>query len=332
MARRKSIVVGTAKASPGKWTTGTLALGHYPDGPITTPINIACGESDGPVLWVQAAIHGTETGGAIGLLKLLKKLDLSRMSGAIIGVMAANPSAFRGYSRNTPFDGENMNRLFPGNPDTGHSRQQAAVLMETACAVADSVMDLHSGGDEAVVPFYALYWDDDSDASKRSRELALATGARDIWRSSDDWLKGAMFSNVTRRGKPALIVECGGGGPLPESHVDIFAEAVRGVAREMGIIPGRAKKRSRPREMQDCRLVFNENGGYFLPAVQVGAVVKKGAVLGRIMDPHGKTIEEIRSPNGPAYVAALVRPYLPVYSGAMIAECISVVQAEGRGA
>ena len=48
-------------------------------------------------------------------------------------------------------------------------------------------------------------------------------------------------------------------------------------------------------------------------------------MIARIMDPYGKIVEEIRAPNGPAYVAALVRPYLPVHSGAMVAECIQVV-------
>jgi len=323
--KKRVIAVGTAKASPGKWTTGTLTLGHYPDAPITTPVNIVCGRLDGPVLWVQSAIHGTETGGAIGTLRLFKRLDPASMNGTIVAIMAANPSAFRGYARNTPLDGENLNRLFPGDPAASHSRQQASVLMETASGVADAVMDLHSGGDQAVVPFYALYWHDGSDASRRSRELALATGAGDIWRSADDWLRGAMFANLTLRGKPAVIVECGGGGSLPEAQVDVFADAIEGVARELGILPGRSRPRSAPRELSECLLVHNVHGGYFLPEVEVGAIVARGTVIARIMDPYGKIVEEIRAPNGPAYVAALVRPYLPVHSGAMVAECIQVV-------
>jgi uncharacterized protein len=323
---RRPVVVGTARARPGKWTTGTLALGQYPDAAITTPVNILAGSQPGPTLWVQAAIHGTETGGAMGLLRLFHRLDPAKMSGTIVGIMAANPAAFRGYARNTPFDGENLNRLFPGDPSGSHSRQQAAVLMTTALAVADAMMDLHSGGDEARVPFYALYWDDGSDASRQSRELALATGARDIWRSDDDWLRGGMFANMTLRGKPSVIVECGGGGPLPEAHVDVFADAIEGVARKLGIVPGRPPVRRQVRDLTNCLLAFNRRGGYFLPAVDVGAVVGKGEVIARIMDAYGRIVEEVRSPNaGAAFVAALVRPYLPVHSGTMVAECIDVV-------
>ena len=63
---------------------------------------------------------------------------------------------------------------------------------------------------------------------------------------------------------------------------------------------------------------------YFLPAFDVGAIVKKNAVIGRVMDAHGEIVEEIRSPVGPAYLAALGKPYAPIHSGAMVAECIGV--------
>lgn len=330
MAKRKTPAVGTAKARPGKWTTGELVLGHYPDAPITAPVNILCGAEDGPTLWVQAAIHGTEVGGAMGLLRLFDKLDPARMRGTIIAVMAANPTAFRARARNTPLDGENLNRLFPGDPAGPHSRQAAYVLLETALDVSDAMMDLHSGGDEAVVPFYALYWDDGSPASQEAARLARAAGTSDLWASRDEWLTGTMLANYTRRGKPAVIVECGGGGQVPEPHIDSFVEAVGGVARALGIVPGRPPRQESYRIMGEALLVFNKRGGYFLPAVGVGAVVRKGQVIARVMDPHGRIVEELESPNGPAYIAAIVRPYLPVHSGSMVAECIKVVKRRAK--
>lgn len=331
MPVRARFSVGTARALPGRCNAGAITLGHYPDAPITAPVNIACGRHEGPVLWVQSAIHGTETGGAMGLLELFSRLDLEQMHGAIVGVMAANPAAFRSYARNTPFDGENLNRLFPGHPQGSHSRQQASVLMEAAYSVADALIDTHSGGDEAIVPFYALYWDDGSPASAQSRELAKATGTADLWRSADTWLKGSMLANFCLRGKPAVIIECGGGGPLPKSDVDIFSRAIEGVARQMGILPGKPRRARSIREMTRCLLVFNRKGGYFLPAVDVGAIVDKEQVIARIMNVHGKIVETVRAPNGPAYVAALARPYFPVHSGAMVAECIDLASAAKTG-
>lgn len=325
MARKKNIKVGSARSKPGEWTKGTLVLGHFPDGPITSPVNMISGAEPGPTLWVQCAIHGTETGGAIGLLQLFKKINTARMKGNIVGIMATNPTAFRGYARNTPLDGENLNRLFPGNPRGAHSQQMASVLFETAMSVADAMMDLHSGGDEARVPFYGICYNDGSDAAKESMRLAESIGSDVVWSCTDAWLGGAMFVNFTKNGKPGIIVENGGGGGLPDSDIDKFAGAIEGVAKAMGILPGRPPRKKRYIVVDDCALVFNRSGGYFVPAVEVGDIVESGQTVGRVMDVHGETAEEITSPNGPAYIAAIVRPYLPVHSGTMVAECISVV-------
>lgn len=325
MAKALSFKVGTARARPGAWTTGTLTLGEYPDAPITTPVNILCGARPGPVLWVQSAIHGAECGGALGLLRLFKDLDPKRMKGAIVGVMAANPTAFRLLARNTPYDGENMNRLFEKPSRTAHSRQAAATLIDTAMSVADAVMDMHSGGLDTEVPFYAIYWEDGSPASKRAAELARATGVDAIWRSTDSWLAGAMYTAVTKRGKPAIIVENGSGAELTDRVVDLNRDAIAGVARALGITPGRARPARRILDVGTCDLLYNRRGGFFLPAVEVGTVVRKGQMIGRVMDSHGRIVEELASPKR-SYIAALVREHRAIHSGTMCAECCEILR------
>lgn len=324
MATPLSFRVGTARAKPGAWTTGTLTLGEYPDAPIITPVNILCGNRPGPVLWVQSAIHGAECGGALGLLRLFKSLDPKRMKGAIVGIMAANPTAFRLLARNTPYDGENMNRLFEKPSRTAHSRQAAATLIDTAMHVADAVMDMHSGGLDTEVPFYAIYCEDGSPASKRAAELARATGVDAIWRSTDAWLAGAMYTAATKRGKPAIIVENGSGAELTDRVVDLNRDAIAGVARALGIVPGRPKPARRILGLGTCDLLYNQRGGFFLPAVEVGDVVRKGRIIGRILDSYGRIVEEMASPKR-AYIAALVRRHRAIHSGTMCAECCDVL-------
>lgn len=317
--------VGTARAKPGAWTTGMLTLGEYPDGPIETAVNIVCGSRPGKVLWVQSAIHGSECGGTLGALRLFNRIDPKRMKGAIVHVAAANPTAFRVLQRNTPYDGENMNRLFDPVSFSNHSRQSAAVLWENAMRCADAMMDLHSGGIETVVPFYAIYWEDGSPASRAAERLAKAAGSRHIWRSTDAWISAAMYAAFTRKGKPGVLVECGSGGDLNSRDVENFATAIGGVAKALGILPGRPPVQRRYEVFDGCELVYNKRGGWFQPAVAPGVMVRKGQVLGRMMNAHGKIVEEIRSPNGPAYVAAIVRENRAIHTGTMVAETIGRV-------
>jgi uncharacterized protein len=315
----KAQAVGTARFEPGRVSTGELTLAHQIDGPVTAPIMIATGAKPGPTLWVQAAIHGGEIGGALGIVRCLERLDLQTMAGAIVGVLAANPLAFRTQTRNTPIDGENMNRLFPGAANGTITRQMALTLMETAMASADIVMDLHSGGHEAVVPFYSLYWEDGSDASQKAKVYAHSAATDVVWAARDEWLSGAMFTQLTRRGVPALIIECGGGAGMPEAHIESFAQAIEGVARVAEILPGGPIHRERYRTIGSCDLAYTRHGGFFIPMCEAGDTLEEGAGVGRVVDVYGRTQETIVTPKR-AFIAAIGRPYLPVPSGAMVAE------------
>jgi predicted deacylase len=218
-----------------------------------------------------------------------------------------------------------MNRLFPGDARGAHSRQSAAILFETALGAADAVVDLHSGGDRNIVPFYALYWNDGSPASKRSGELARAAGTPDIWASTDGWLKGAMFTQLTQRGMPALIVECGGGAQLKDAHIASYLSALRGISQAMGIVPGAPPRQERYRVMDHALLVHSRRGGLFEQAVRPGEIVEKGQLLGTIRDLYGGIAEEVRSPSGPGWIGSIRRPWMPVYSGDQIAEVIHLL-------
>lgn len=319
MARTRPEAVGTARFDPGRLTRGELVLGRHLGGPIASPVLVLCGARPGPTLWAQAAIHGGEIGGTLALARLLRRLDPTTVSGAIVAVLAANPLAFRAQTRNSPEDGENMNRLFPGDPQGSITRQMAHALLAAAEATADCVLDLHSGGVEAIVPFYALYWDDGSEAARLSAAYARSAGTEIVWTAQDSWLAGGMFGNVTRRGIPSVIVECGGGGSMPEIDIENFATAVTGVARAMSILPGGPVAQDRYRTIGSCDLVFADTPGFFEPAFSAGDTIATGEVLGRIIDAFGDERSSIVAKKT-AYIAAIGRRYLPVNAGALLAE------------
>jgi len=92
------------------------------------------------------------------------------------------------------------------------------------------------------------------------------------------------------------------------------------VAKALGILPGRPPAQRRYRNYSSCELVYNQRGGYFLPAVAPGATVEKRQVIGHVMDAYGKLVEEIRAPVA-SFIAAIVRENRAIHSGTMVAEC-----------
>ena len=73
----------------------------------------------GPTALLTAGTHGDEYEGQIALLALARELAGMRITGRVIILPALNQPAVAAGRRNSPLDGGNLNRLFPGNPEGG---------------------------------------------------------------------------------------------------------------------------------------------------------------------------------------------------------------------
>lgn len=319
--------IGTATRKAGEITRGVFTVAEAPDGPIHTDVYIAAGAEDGPVLWVQSLIHGDEIGGYLGLSQFLRQLHLPTMQGTVIAFPAVNPAAYRAWSRTIPQDGENLNRMFPGNARGTHSQQIAHTLLETALEHADVVVDLHSGGATAQVPLYALYWENGSAASAESHRLARAAGTGVVWKSNDDWLVGGMFRHVVEAGKAAVIIECGGGTSVSGTDIAAFAGTLHGMAHAMGMEDDTFAPAVPETHvvLGASELVFNTRAGVFHTAHEAGAVLQPREVIGEMRDFLGHTLERIIAPNHPVYLAALRNNHFPLHNGELICEAMEIV-------
>src|SRR3712207_698233 len=123
------IQIGTAVAKPGELTRGELRVGSMADSsPIVLPVFIASGHKDGPTVWVEGCIHGEEYGGAASIINFMRNVDVGTLQGNVIGIPVANPPSFNFRSRVSSIDGQNLNRIFPGNPGGSYSFQLASII------------------------------------------------------------------------------------------------------------------------------------------------------------------------------------------------------------
>jgi uncharacterized protein len=320
--------VDKVEAGPGSTARGYIEIGHYPDMPFYSPIMIARGRKVGPTLWIQCLVHGPEIVGPISVARFFREIDLEQLAGSIVALLVANPLGFRAYNRLTPQDGANLNRVFPGKPDGSVSEQIAHRVLDLAMRHGDVLLDLHSGGDLTITAFYVIYAKLDSDGSREARRLAAQVGSRYQWGSNEGWLKGAAFSNFTRRtGKPALIIESGGGGRVTDEDLANFRTGLFGLTRAMGMLPGAPPVAEDVRGGGNALHLKATRGGFWQPLIAPGDDVVAGQELGRIVDVFGDVAETVTCPFGQAWIGSIRRPWMGVYGGDQVIEIVERVEA-----
>src|SRR5438445_5837257 len=116
--------VGEISAAPGTTVSGTIDLGTS-----IIPITIFNGKKDGPILALIAGNHGYEYPPILALQMLRPRLNAKKLAGAVILVHVANMPSFLGRTVYfSPLDGQNLNRVYPGNPEGTPSQRIAYAI------------------------------------------------------------------------------------------------------------------------------------------------------------------------------------------------------------
>lgn len=286
---------------PGTRLSGTLEISILGTS-FELPYFLAKGKAAGSRLVVTAGIHGGEYPCVEAAVRLGRTIDPGRLSGEILIIPSANPTAFAARSIYiTPADGKNLNRHFPGKKDGSFTERWAAWLFENVISTGDAYLDLH-GGDmiEALVPFTACYAVDDPEVTEKSRTLARAFGIRHILmhaKQATGGPSGMTVLTAAEAGVPALLAEAGGQGIWDEASVALLQRGVLRVMRALDMYEEPAL--DVPEDsvvLSGWSWLRSETTGLFYPAVSIGDNVSKGQSLGRIANFFGDTRQELVSP------------------------------------
>ena len=301
-ARAQSpLSVGSLTAQPGQKVSGWLEVPDGVDPGTRIPVSLVHGIRPGPVLALVAGTHGYEYTSIVALPRVLARLDPQRMTGSVILVHMANPPAFYGRRVYYSPDGKNLNRVYPGKADGTLSERIAFLLTREVIDKASHLIDLHCGdGNESLRPY--SYWQVSGNAAvdEASKQMVLAFGLDHVVVDRErpkDLTKSAYTSNTAvLRGKPALTAESGGMGLTDEASVAAQEAGALSVIAHLGIA-------DMPRMSVRNAVWFDRSEvlraaatGLWYPAVEKMQTVAAGTLLGRVRDPFGKELQEVRAP------------------------------------
>lgn len=304
--------IGGLTVASGELQKGGLVCGYLPtSAPVEVPFIVARGRKPGPTVWVGSLIHGPEIGG-IELIRHLvrERLDLDELSGTVLAVPVCNPFGYLGSTTDTPQDGQNINRVFPGSPTGQLSNRVAHVLTSELMLHADYVVDVHTNMRSSLMhTVTSASGASSAEVLEASEAMALAYGMTRIWTESNPEdetsakvvrTSGLMVAEyASTQGMPSITVELVDAKHIDKASVAAGVEGMLNILGEIGML-------TRPRTVpaygpihdgwHSRRTLLANRGGYVEIVADAGEWVNAGRPIANIRDPWGDVVEEVVSP------------------------------------
>lgn len=258
------------------------------------------GARPGPTLALLGRIHGDEPEGTLAIGAALARLDPDELSGTVVAAPIANPSAAHAETRESPIDGLNLARVFPGDASGTVTERIAAAIVDHIIEGADLLIDLHSAGADYEMPFFAGYSDGGSRRQDQAPAAAAAFGAPFIWRHAGV-TEGRSLSAARALGVPSIYVEASGAGTVHGGEHDVMVDGIRRLMRIMGMVESAEPIPCTPQLLEgglgdtDKALSCSESG-YLVVRAGAGTLVQAGARIAEILDERGRLRETISAP------------------------------------
>ena len=271
-------------------------------GTIAIPACILA-NGEGPTVLLTGGVHGDEYEGQLALGRLARELNAADVRGRLIILPSLNLPAALASTRTSPLDGQNLNRIFPGDCD-GTPSEQIAYFIETVLAPITNVwFDYHSGGSSLdYLPLVAAHHSRDAAINTKTTALLEAFGGplSLVWEFFDE---PRMAKSCAERNEIIFITsELGGGGSVNQEGLRLCYEGTRRALVSLDVLEvsgisardPHATKRLFVRNRDDN--LYATDSGVFNPLIPLGRQVKAGEKIGEIV-----SLDDLSNPPSPQF-------------------------------
>jgi predicted deacylase len=262
----------------------------------------------GRTVAICANVHGDECTGLGAVLKLVSLLDRSPLRGTVHLYPTLNPQGLERRTRKVPEDDQDLNRLFPGDPEGAPSERLAYAIWTDLCARRpDCLIDLHADSTGAL-PYALLDRATSLRGGARSaleastRALADAAGLTVLHEYPEERyarfrldrsLSGAVLNRLQI---PAVTLEAGPRLTLDAEAVDMVVDAVTRMLAHLGLVDPRDgahptrvdggpwRRDSGPRA---------STSGVLVPVARPGTLLARGDLVAEVRALSGGLLEEL---------------------------------------
>lgn len=173
------------------------------------------------VLLLNGATHGDEWEGPTFLTELAQSWRPEDLTGTVVVVPVLHEAAFFACKRESPLDGCNLARVFPGNPEGTFTEKIAHAWQTQFIAHASFYADFHSAGAAYQIYPWAGYAMS-NDASTLDTQRQMAKCFPNVWHWGTPYWSGRTISAAYEHNVPAIYIECQGKGEVEEYDLNIL--------------------------------------------------------------------------------------------------------------
>jgi predicted deacylase len=275
--------------NPGNKSQGFITVEGTP---VKMPATLITGAKPGKQILITGGVHGGEYPCIETAIQLAKNIDPKEVKGTIVVIHPVNVPAFLAKLQYYgPYDGKNLNRVFPGKA-SGTVSERIAYTVHQLQLAADFYIDLH-GGDihESLVPFVIYSNLGGEEITEQSKAASAALGFPYVVGSVSD--NGSMGA-AAKAGTPGFLAELGQCGRWSNDEVEQYIEATHNVLRSLDVLDGEVKI-AKVTFLKKMAVMTSEQEGCWYAFKNLEDKVKKGDTLGEVRDFFGNILGEYKA-------------------------------------
>ena len=285
-----------------RYTVSETYLGD----PVRMPVTIINGVEDGPTCFLSAAIHGDELNGVAAVREIAHEWDHTEIAGTVVCLPVVNVPGFVAQQRYLPVYDRDLNRSFPGHPDSTSSRRIAHDVWRNFVEPCDFGIDFHTSTRGRTNAFHVRADLTDDGVA----DLVDAFGANIVF--DGEGQSGMLRTEATEHGIPTVTVEMGEAHRFQREFIDQALAGVHSVFSAYGIEPEASRARPAWRTIVDGwdekTWIRADAGGIVEMRFDHGDVVHAGETVCRISNPFKTESVEMTAPFTGLLVGTLENP------------------------
>lgn len=277
----KTITIGGTDIAPGTQQLVDLPVGSlYTHTEMHLPVHVIHGKTEGPRLFISAAIHGDELNGLEIVRRLLRLKSIKRIKGTLIAVPFVNGFGLLQNSRYLP-DRRDLNRCFPGSERGSLASRIAHIFLNQIVQQCDYGIDIHTGAiHRSNLPQIRANLDE-----PETKKLAEAFGVPVIINAN--LRDGSLRAAADEFRVKTLLYEAGQALRLDELSVRAGVKGIQNVMRELGMLSSKSHRNANtePYIARSSSWIRAPHSGLLQSYKKLGDRVSKNQVLAAVTDP-----------------------------------------------